>query len=209
MQKSKKSKNNGNYISRQQLMKSPPPFKSEIVVSRKIRFKATAAVSEIGLAPRELAMAVAGIVAVSTTTSGVLARAIRLRKVEAWFVAATAGTPVEAVIDWNSSAAAGGTYSPTSSVQEVAMSTAEYSHLKSSPPPLSAASLWHDGSDTTGIMTLTLPAGGIVDITCDFVYNDSNAVLSGASISGATVGLWYHKQPDPNLVVLGNLNTIA
>lgn len=189
--------------------KIPPIWKSEIVTTRRMRFKATAAVLEVSLGIREIAMSVAGVVAVTTTTSGILCKAIRLRKVETWFNAATAGTPVEAMIDWNSTAAAGTTYGPGSSISQFSTSTAEYSHIKSSPPEGSYASLWHAADDQTSGVTVTIPAGGICDITCDFVYNDSNAIVSGASLSGATVGLWYHKQPDTNLVVMGNVNTIA
>lgn len=199
-------KNRSVYPQREML---PPVFKSEMVVSRTVRFKATAAVSEVALQVRDISSGVPGIVAVSTTTSGILARAIKLRKISMWFTAATAGTPVEGVIDWNSSPGTAYVAGPNSSVQTYSTSLSEYSHLKSNPPVGSSASLWRTAEDTSAIVTITLPAGGILDITCDFVYNDSNAVVSGASISGATVGNWYHKQPDPNLVVMGNLNTIA
>ncbi len=196
-------KNNGD------MERIPPVFKSEIIMTRKMRFRATAAVSEVSLQYRDLASGVVGIVAVTTTTSGILARAIKLKRVDTWFNAATAGTPVEGVIDWNSLPGTAFVAGPGSSVSKYSTSTAEYTHLKSSPPVGSSAALWRDASDTSAAFTITLPAGGILDITLDYVVNDSNAVVSGASISGATIGTWYHKQPDTNLSVMGNLNSIA
>jgi hypothetical protein len=208
MDKIRKGKRGNNNRS-QDSSRIPPPFKAEIMVSRRIRFKATAAVSEVSLQVRDIASGVAGIVALTTTTSGILCRAIRLRKIEIWFTATTAGTPVEGVIDWNSLPGTAFVAGPGSSVSEYSTSVSEYSHLQAVPPEYSSMSLWRDSADTSSIVTLTIPAGGILDITADFVYNDSNAVVSGASISGATVGVWYHKQPDTNLQVIGNLNTIA
>jgi hypothetical protein len=210
MEKSTQSKRKNYRVKRQMPANGvPPQFKSEIMVTRRIRFKATAAVAEVSLQVRDISSGVAGIVAVTTTTSGILARAIRLRSLEMWFTAATAGTPVEGIIDWNSLPGTAFVAGPGSSISEYSTSLSEYTHLRASPPVGSSASFWRDAADTSSIVTLTIPAGGIIDITCDFVYNDSNAVVSGASISGATVGLWYHKQPDTNLQVMGNLNSIA
>lgn len=188
---------------------TPPTFVSEIVMSRRMRFKATAAVDQVTLTFRDIASSVVGVVAVTTTTSGILARTIRVKDASIWFTATTAGTPVEGVIDWNCNNAAGAVFSPGSSRSVYSTSVGEYSHLGSKPPKGSNQSFWHSGDDTTGAVTVTLPAGGILDFTVDYVVNDSNAVLAGASLTGATVGLWYHKQPDPNLIVMGNLTTIA
>ncbi len=186
----------------------PPVFKSEVVLTRKLRFRASGAVSEVSIRHRDLAMAF-GIVAVTTTTSGVLVWAHRLIKVDCWFNAATAGTLVEGVVDWNSSPGTSFIAAPGSSRSAQSTSVSEYAHFSARPPKGSQQDCWHKGDDTASAFTLTLPAGGIVDITMEYVLNDSNAVLSGDSITGATVGTFYHKQPDPNLVVVGNLNTIA
>lgn len=178
-------------------------------MSRRMRFKATAALDQVSLTYRDIASAVVGIVAITTTTSGILARTMRVRDISLWFTAATAGTPVEGVLDWNNSTATGAVFGPNSSRSMYSTSTAEYSHLRSSPPEMSNGALWHSADDTTLCIDITCPSGGIIDITIDYVVNDSGPSLSGASIVGATIGRWYHKQPDPNILVLGNLNTIA
>ncbi len=208
MQKNKQSRSKG-YVGKQMREAKPPQFKSEIVLQRRMRFKASAAVDQVSLQYRDLASSVVGIVALTTTTSGVLARAIRVKSIEMWFTAATAGTPVEGVIDWNSEPGTAYIAGPGSSVSATSTSVGEYTHLKSRPLPTSGQNFWHTGNDTASACTVTVPAGGILDITCEFVYNDSANALSGASITGATIGTWYHKQPDVNLVVMGNLNSIA
>jgi hypothetical protein len=69
--------------------------------------------------------------------------------------------------------------------------------------------MWHRPDDTIELCSITLPAGGIIDIEYEWVLNDSEAPISMVAVSGATLGQQYHKQPDTNLVVAGNLNTIA
>jgi hypothetical protein len=187
----------------------PTTWKSEVIITRKCRFRASAAVAEIALQYIDLAGAVAGIIGLTSTTSVEVARAIRIKKFEIFFNATTAGTVVEGVIDWNSGFNAGTAYAPGSSMSEYSTSTAEYSHISSRPPPDSQQDLWHSALDTTAAVTITLPAGGVLDITLDYVINDSNAAVTGPAVTGATVALIYHKQPDANLVVMGNLNTIA
>jgi hypothetical protein len=203
-----KSKKDGKQVRDRRIVPVPPVFKSEIILARKLRFKASSAVSEVSIRHRDIAMAF-GIVAVTTTTSGILVWAHKLLKIDLWFTAATAGTPVEGVVDWNSSPGTSFIAGPGSSKSAVATSTAEYAYLSVRPPKLSQQDCWHKGDDTASAFTLTLPAGGILDITAEVVLNDSNAVLSGDSITGGTIGTWYHKQPDPNLIIMGNLNTIA
>ncbi len=187
-----------------------PMFKSEIETTRKIRFKATSSLSAISLAPRELSSAVFGVVATASTTSAILVSGFKLLKVEVYFLANNAGNPQEAVIDWFCPlTSAGSQYAPTNSVSAVSTSIAEYTRLSSRPDPNSWSGTWKLPTDTTGIIRLSAPSGSIIDITCVGVYNDSDAVIAGAAVSGATVGLWYHKQPDVNMQVMGDLNTIA
>ncbi len=203
-----KQNRKGKQLIRREVSSRPGVFKSEYVLTRKVRFQATGALSGVSLGIREIASGVAGVVATSTTTCNIIATAIRLKRVECWFTAATAGTPVEAVIDWNSGLGAGYTYAPGSSVSETSTSTAEYAHLVSHPPPNSFSDMWHAADDTSSAVQLTLPSGGIVDFTIDYVLNDSNTGVAGSSIAGGTNGLIYHKKPDTNLVVQGALNSI-
>ncbi len=175
-----------------------------------MRFKASSTLTAISLAPRELASGVFGIVATSSTTSAILVSGFKLLKVEVYFLANNAGNPQEALIDWFCPlTSAGSQYNPTNSVSAVSTSIAEYTRLSSKPDPSSWSGVWKLPTDTTGVVRLSAPSGSIIDITCSGVYNDSDSVISGAALVGATVGLWYHKQPDLNMEVMGALNTIA
>ncbi len=88
-------------------------------------------------------------------------------------------------------------------------STAEMLRLHATPPKESLSSLWQESNASTTMVVITAPVSSIIDISVDYVINDGDALLTGPSISGATAGTIYHKQPDGNASVMGNLNTIA
>jgi hypothetical protein len=127
--------------------------------------------------------------------------------VDIYFTATAAGTFTESIIDWVSQTS--GFSNPSSSVEMANTSTAEFKHLRANPPKDSIALMWHESDDNTSILKLTAPVSSIVDITMEYVMNDSDALVVGPTLSGATLGTIYHKQPTANMSVVGNLNTIA
>jgi hypothetical protein len=187
----------------------PPVFHSEILLTRRIRFRATADVSEASIRCIDISSAVVGIVATAATTCNILCKSIKLRAIELWFLATAAGTPVMGVIDWNSAPGTAFPAGPGSSVTGTNSSASDYTMIRASPPVMSSASFWRGADDTSSMATITLPSGGFIDVTVDFAYNDSDGGVSGAAIVGGSTGLWYHRNLNTLLTVMGNLNTIA
>lgn len=186
----------------------PPMWRSEPVRSKTSRFKVNSALSNDTFTVEDLVASVVGIYATGSTTSNHLCVAMRLRKIKLWFTATSVGANTEAIIDWNVSTNES-LYSPNSSISRSTMSSAEYAYLCASPPKDSLADLWQRSTTTFTLVSLSAPAGAIIDITVDYVLNDSDAAISGPALSGATSGTIYHKQPNADANIVGNLNTIA
>lgn len=189
------------------ILRSPPMWKSEPIITKTTRFHVTSAISAVAFSVEDIAGGVVGIVATAATTSAHVARSFRLKKIRVFFNATAVGTYTESIVDW----ASDGTkdiYSPNSSVEKATMSSADMCILVARPPAGSYASMWLQPDVTTALLTLTLPAGAIVDYTCQYVVNDSDAVLNGPAITGATLGTFYHPTIG-NSTVSGALNSIS
>lgn len=182
-------------------------WKSEPILTKTVRYHATSAITQVTYSPEDIASGVLGLFATAATTTAHVARSMRLRKIKVYFNATAVGTYTEAIVDW----ASNGTldiYSPNSSVERATMSSADMCVLVARPPPGSYASMWLQPDVTTALLTLTLPAGAIIDYTMQYVFNDSDAVLAGPAITGGTLGTLYHAQIG-NQTVAGALNTIT
>ncbi len=186
-------------------MGGPPIWRAEPVLTKTVRFHCTSTMSQITLTNENVAGGVCGLVATAATTSVHIAKAFRLRKIAVWFCATAAGTYTSACIDWASSTTLD-VFSPNSSLELSTMSIAEMVCLKGTPPKNSLVSFWVEPQETTGYITISCPAGSLIDMTVDYVINDAAAAVSGPTLSGATLGTMYHKN-HPNLVV-NQLNTI-
>ena len=185
--------------------RSPPVWKSEPILTKTTRLHATSALSAVAISPENTISWTVGLIAVTSTTSAHLARSMRLKKIKVYFNATAVGTYTEAIVDWASDGNLD-IYSPNSSVEKATMSSADMCVLVARPPPGSYASMWLQSDVNTAMYTLTVPSGSIIDITVEYVVNDSDAVLAGPAIVGATVGTIYHYSSS-NMVVSGALNS--
>ncbi len=185
-----------------------PQWFSEPIQTRQCRWKATSGFSNAAYSGREIAQAVVGMFATAATTSYHLARALRIKCIDIYFVATALGTITEVVVDWAVSTGVL-VYTPNSSIERATTSTAEMQHLRAVPPVGSLSSMWQEADSTTDLVTLTLPVSAILDFTVEYVLNDSDAAMLTTNPSGATAGTIYHRQLDANLAVMGNPNTIA
>ncbi len=186
----------------------PPSINQEPILHKRYRHQADAAVTNVTISARDLSHSI-GVIATAATTACHLSYAIRLRRLRVWAWPVTVGTPAIATIDWNSNSATGGIYGPGSQKTATTVSLDRPAYLNCRPPKDSLADMWHRPDDTTVLLNLTLPAGALIDAEIDAVLNDSEVPIASASVTGATVGQIYHKKMDPNLTIVGNLNSIA
>jgi len=175
----------------------PPQFQPTITVSKRLRFKATAAATSA--APTVLdtsTFADLWCVAATTTSAYGLASHARLRKIEMWGPMASDLVPVTVQVDWTGSTTVGGS-GRSNRVSDTSMGASEPAHLASKPPPNSQVFQWFDVSSGFQICTLAYPAGAIIDVTYDLVVrDDGSAQAVQGAVAGATVGANYVRSLD-------------
>ncbi len=184
---------------------APPQWPGQQIRAMHVRYRCTSAFtgSFDGI---ELA-AMCGVVATAATTSVVLSNAVRLKKVEIWGPVATAGTPVTAAIDWNTSSTTLNLFSPGSAVSDSSVSFDRPAFVTAKPPQESSSAKWQSALSDVTVVTIACPAGSILDFHLNFVINDNGAPVAGPTLSGATLGQIYHPIVNTNFTVV-YLNSI-
>jgi hypothetical protein len=137
-----------------------------------------------------------------------LAYAVKIRKVTIWFMSNALATNKNATIEWN--AASTGFLMPGRALGSTSSSTTEYSCLVSKPPRQSLASWYQGGPNalTNVLLSLSAPAGAIIEFDYDWVPNYTEAAVSSAlTVSGATAGIVYCRGINTNLLALPPLNS--
>jgi len=132
-----------------------------------------------------------GIIATSSTVSTYLSTAFKLRRIRMWGPVATAGTPVTVSIRLMQSSA--DFVTPPKTWTDTSVSFDHPAFLDWVPPLGSLAEKWHSSVQGDQIFTLTFPVGATIDFHFSYVLNDADGTINGPTLSGATVGLVYHK----------------
>ncbi len=146
--------------------------------------------------------------ATSSTQVYTLAYAVKIRKVSIWFMSSALSTNKNATIEWN--AASTGFLMPGRASGSTSSSTTEYSLLTSKPPRQSLASWYQGGPNALNnvLMSLSAPAGAIIEFDYDWVPNYTEAAVSAANtVSGATTGIVYCRGINSNILALPPLNS--
>lgn len=185
--KIKKQKTNGLGARRSRL--APPPYMVQEVRSWTLRYITTAPLAAIALTAVNLG-SMLGFVATSATTSAFLSSVVKVKRITLWAPVATAGTSVQAVIDWNSTAAL--FVSPGSASEDSSVSFDRPAHLDCVPPKESLSRMWQSVLSTDALVTLTAPTGTIIDFTLNWVINDNGGPVPGPVIIGGTIGQIFH-----------------
>jgi hypothetical protein len=180
----------------------PPPFKSQIVRKLHLRCQASSAVSA-NFAYNVLAGYV-GVVATAATTSIMLASAFRVTRIEAWAAQPVAGNVNTIELAWFNTSA--DFISPPVNICDSSQSSDHVAHIVASPPPGSLADKFHTSTQTDNMFSFAIGTGGIVDFWFEWILNDNETTYAGPTLSGATLGIIYHKLA--NNLTPSYLNTI-
>lgn len=149
------------------------------------RFNATAA--SASTITSDMLLGVPGLVAATTTALYPIARSARIIKVECWCPNATNATPVKAELTWT-----GVNNTSSQSVSDISINDAFPAHLSAKPPQNSLSAFWFDQSASTNMFVLDVPSGTVVDVTLEWVENDSGTAGTAVVVTGATVGVTYY-----------------
>jgi len=119
--------------------------------------------------------------------------AVRLRKVSVWAVpftstSASQGTS-EVSVEFNCLGSGGQFGSPPRKFTDVSMSPAKYAYVSASPDPHSLPGSWMNDDSDSPLFLLTVPIGGIVDLTLDFVLRNGETPVATRAITSGSFGV--------------------
>jgi len=132
-----------------------------------------------------------GVIATSASVSTYLSVAFKIRRLVMWGPVATAGTPVTVAIKLLETA--NDFVTPPKTWTDTSVSYDHPAFIDWVPPKGSLVSKWHSSAQGDQIFLLSYPSGATVDFHFSYVLNDASGTINGPTLSGATVGLIYHK----------------
>ncbi len=163
----------------------PPSFTATFVVSKKVRFIATAAAAADALTSDSFGQLLG--VAVSTTSVRPVASHIRVRKIEMWGPMSSTLAPVTVSVEWTGAQG----FAKSNRISDTSMGSNEPAHVVSRPPRGTLVADWIDQQQAFAMCTLAYPANAVVDVTYDFAVADDGVPLPPRVVVGATAGAVY------------------
>lgn len=173
---------------------APPMYIQQENRNWMIRCSSSAAVAAGVITMANLAGMI-GVIATGTTTSQYLCDQFRLRRVCVWGPVATAGTPVTVMLKYVDDPANNTQAGPPKTVSDSSVSYDRPAYACLEPPKDNSSifSQWFDSSLTAQVLTVSWPAGSIIDFYFNFIVDDIGSTSAGPTLSGATTGNIYHK----------------
>jgi len=125
-----------------------------------------------------------GMIASDSNNGHALARTVKVKKIQIWGVpkSDSDGAWQEAYIDWHNSTS----FASGFKVGDVSVSNARPLHVHSKPPKDSVCNFWMQG-ETIQYASISMPTGGIIDITVNFTMADQATVTQNV-LAYFTVG---------------------
>jgi hypothetical protein len=185
----------------------PPPWKAQEPFSRSVRLGVVANQAETDITVNQILHCQT--VVTSATTCVSLAYAVRLRRVQVWFVAPTLASNVSSTVEWN--AGSTGFLLDGVSVAATSSSTTEYGHLSTRPPTDSLGGWYQAGPSgaTNIIFSMSAPAGAIIQVDYDWVPNFTEASYGTLSTTAGVLGTIGCRAWNANILALPPLNSIS
>ncbi len=168
----------------------PTPFKGSITLSHAFRWLVTGSISSQPITVKGLLAS--WVVADSATTTNLALDAMRVVRLRLWGEPPALGSTASTVgVEWKPSANT--SYAPNQQVLAQSQGV-EPAYLSVAPPAESSCGWWFSRDQTNiadTLFTVTLPAGGVLEIVLEMVLTDTNQGVAGPTTTGATAGRFY------------------
>ncbi len=175
---------NKSYVYNNNSLLHPPQIPSNLRYKHHFRYRATAA-GDIQPTNTQALASFGSMCTVVNSTLQSIHSSFKISKIQCWFVAATAGTPVTCSVEW-----IGQQNYPSVEMSETSVSPSVYSCLTTRPPPNSLASFWQLPSNTITIGRIIFPAGALLDIWVELIVRDDETAAA-TTVGSATLGSMY------------------
>jgi hypothetical protein len=134
----------------------------------------------------------------------------RIKQIDVYFTAATAGTALTSAIHFYTGLASFGVN--TREVNATTMSTGAVTKLTAKTLPTEIAGMWNSNTGTQNLFGLRCPAGSIVDLHVDWVTSDNDSGTNFLAVATApAIGTLYYLAldgPTTNVIRPAALTTI-
>lgn len=166
----------------------PPSIQSTFSFFKKVRYHASAGITDGTVTAVDLARLLGMGITVSSLAS--LIASIQFCKIEIWSPAVVGAITAFSFKQENTTFIG----SPSKTESDICVSTAAPAHVKGVPPPNSLSGFWVQGvaASTAPVVTLTVAEDSVVDFTFQFVLiGDGNDPGSVFTVSAAVIGVIY------------------
>lgn len=170
----------------------PPQIRTNVVIHHKFRYITLSSISGMAVTPLRLANACGVVGVVVNSTVGSLYDSIKLKSVEMWGPPPNQGAAATVTCLYNQINAG---VANMSSLEycDTSNSTAVPAHVKCRPPKESNAAFWQPASGTTPtLMTLSAPAGTMIDLEMEMILSDTGASTSATTVGTCILGAIYY-----------------
>jgi hypothetical protein len=182
--KVRQSNNNNNNSLTPRILR---PITSTVRCTKRFRFYARATASKLDLKDQDIFFLLG--VAISSSTTAPIFGSVRLREIEMISCNPNPNAVDYLAVEFKGNNPAYGNNSVVKSSNSV--STFQYAHVKTAPPPDSYAAAWLYPSGYN-LCQLTFDQGSIVDVTIEFTLLDDTPDFTDPAVSsGLTVGYLY------------------
>lgn len=184
----KNNNNKGRVMKREMDMTHPPQLATSLKYTHTFRFIATANISARSLLISELLDLICQ--AATTTSAYRLVSAVKVKRVRVWAATSVATSSLTVIFERGP----GTTGASGDSVKhsDTALGVAQVAYIDVRFNEREQIGQWQPFNSTSQYGVITIPSGGLIDITFSSTVQDSSApVAVTRSISGATVGQVY------------------
>jgi len=169
----------------------PPQIQANVRVRHTYRFTSTSATAT-AITPTSTLGAMGGVSAAANTNVSSFFGSFLIREVKIYTPPASQGAAATCSVEW-----IGLANCPNVEVSDTTVSVADPAVIRSRPPVNSLASFWQLAG-TTAYMTLTAPAGSIIDVSLDAVLFDDDVAQAVNAVAASSLGSVYYLSLDPN-----------
>jgi len=182
---------------------NPQQHSSNVRLRHKFRFSVPSTGFTGGISDTQVLHSTGGIATVANTTITNWVQSFKIRKLEIWSAPSTQGAASTVSVEWF-----GFGNSPNVEVSDTTLSVSRNAHIVTTPPRQSLCAFWQKATGT-GLFSLVLPAGSILDMDLDLILQDNDALYT-VPVTTATLGNVYYLALDhqtSDLIVPVSLHT--
>jgi hypothetical protein len=178
------NRRHANHNKRRQTL-NPPQHESNVRLKHKFRFQVPATGFSGGISDSQVLHSTGGITTVTNATLTNWVQSFKIKEIEIWSAPTSQGASSTVSVEWF-----GFGNSPSIEVSDTTLSVSTNAHIISRPPSSSLCRFWQKATGT-GLFSLVLPAGSVMDLTLQLILQDNDALYTVPVTTGVLGNVYY------------------